>query len=62
MWTVDLSLTSVDFGVLVNISNRGLGRVKWSFTHFRELEREGTAFDYLSREKRVIIRDIHPMC
>ena len=54
MWSIDLSLTSVDFGVLVNISNRDLGRVKWSFTHSRELEREGTAFDYLSREKELL--------
>ena len=53
IWTVDSSLTSVDFGFLVNISNRDLGGVKLSFTHFKELERERTAFDYLSRERSI---------
>ena len=34
-WTVDSSLTSVDFRVWSNMSNGDHGGVKWSFTHFK---------------------------
>ena len=34
-WTVNSSLTSVDFRVLVNMSNGDHRGVKWSFTQFK---------------------------
>ena len=45
-WIVDSSLTSVDFGVLVNMSSRDHGGVKWSFIHFKELKRGRIAFGH----------------